>query len=462
MRNDVWEWDGGTLTWTNRTSLAAGEAPMERQNPVLAYDEGRQKLFLYDGGMYSTNTSTFWEWDPVSAGWATRTTGDQFPYGSNYVLAYDSLRRREVILGTQYSFGPSSSQDTWEIDAKGPTWYVRSLPNSPVLDYGATMAFDKGRGVVVLFSGQSMTTGKGGGETWEYSVTKLGNGEGCTAASAPSCATGFCVDGVCCETAACAGACKSCNVAGSEGTCVSAKAGTEVAGSCSAGQACDGSGSCMTQNGQACTSASTCASGYCADGVCCDSACKGTCASCNQAGQVGKCSAYAAGSDPQHECGQGTGVCKSTCDGVGNCAYPSYSVSCGNCLNCDGSGSCTYDDPSCNSWGAGGGWGYPTAGTGGGWGYPTAGTGGGWTYPAGGNGGSVPSYGGAGGSIPNHGGSGGSSSGVAGNTGTGVNLHKSGCSCRLGHGNLAGSDLTMPLILAGVALHLARRRRRQG
>jgi hypothetical protein len=440
MRNEVWEWDGGTLTWTNRTPVATTGLPSERQNPLLAYDEGRQKLFLYDGGSYSTSASTFWEWDPVSAGWTTRDTGDQLQYGSSYVVTYDSIRRREVMLTSQYYFGPGNNQETWEIDAKGPTWYVRSLPNSPAADNGPTLAFDKGRGVVVLFSGQGMTTGNGGGETWEYKVTKMGKGEGCTAAFASSCAAGFCVDGVCCEASSCTGACKSCNVAGFEGTCTSVKAGTEVAGSCSTGQACDGSGNCMANNGQACTSSSTCASGNCTDGVCCDSACSGTCASCKQVGHVGKCTPYAAGTDPQNECGQGTGVCKSTCDGVGDCAYPSYTVSCGNCQTCDGYGSCSNYDPYCNGWsGAGGS-----------------------PYPFGGNGGSIPDFGGAGGSIPNVGGSSGSPDAGAGDGGTGVNLHKSGCSCRLGHSNVADSGLTTPLLIAGVALLLAWKRRRKG
>jgi hypothetical protein len=487
MRNQVWEWDGGTMTWTNRTPIATSNVPSERQYPVLAYDEGRQKMFLYDGGSYGPSASAFWEWDPVSAGWTMRDTGDQLQYVQNGSVAYDSLRRREVMLAAYFMMS-GSGQQTWEIDAKVPTLYVRSLSVSPGANYGApTMVFDKGRGVVVLFSGQSTTIQGGGGETWEYKVTNLGNGEGCTAASALSCATGFCVDGVCCDVAACTGACKSCNVAGYEGTCTSAKAGTEVAGSCSTGQACDGSGNCMSKNGQTCTSASACASGYCADGVCCDSACTGTCKSCKQVGQVGKCSPYAAGTDPQNECGKGTGVCKASCDGVGDCAYPSYTVSCGNCLTCDGYGTCTNYDYNCYNWGTGGSY-YPWGGAGGssypygtGGSYYPYGSGGssypygsgGSSYPYGtggssypyGSGGSSYPYGSGGSSYP-WGGTSGPSSNTGGSSGTGtgggVNLHKSGCSCELGRTELAGSGLTSPLLIAGVALLLVRKRRRKG
>jgi len=147
---------------------------------------------------------------------------------------------------------------------------------------GATMAFDSQRDVVVFFGGRDGVVGDTN-EIWEYKVTNLGNGEGCTTATASTCASGFCVEGVCCAVASCSGACQSCVVAGHEGTCTAAAAGTEVPGSCADGQACDGSGSCKSKNGVTCSSASVCASGFCVDGVCCESACSGKCVSCNQA-----------------------------------------------------------------------------------------------------------------------------------------------------------------------------------
>ncbi len=480
VRNEVWEWDGATLTWINRTPVASTNVPTERQYPVMAYDEGRQKLFLYDG--MNGSPSMFWEWDPVSAGWTSRTTADALNYGYYFLVAYDSQRRREVLLADPNA-SSSSDWQTWEVDAKGPTWYVRSLSPSPGASYGASMVFDQGRGVAVLFGGESPNTGYATNETWEYKVSSLGNGEGCTSATAATCASGFCVDGVCCEAAACTGACKSCDVAGLEGTCVLAKAGTEVAGSCSVGQACDGSGNCMAMNGQVCTSASSCASGFCADGVCCDGACNGTCVSCNQAGLVGKCSPYAAGTDPQKECGMGSGVCQSTCDGVGNCAYAGYTVSCGNCLTCDGAGTCSYYDPYC-SYGTGGSYGYGGYGGslpnyGGAGGYATSRGGasgsGGYTTGRGGSGGGIPNVGGiagatipsvgTGGAFPSLGGAaGGGVPGVGGvgDASTSTSLHKSGCSCEVGEAKLVRPGLTAPLLMVGAALLLARKRRRKG
>ena len=413
MRNEVWEWDGGKMTWTNRTPVASTATPMARQYPTMAYDDGRQKMFLFDGPSYSSgypnSSSTFWEWDPISAGWAVRDPGDSLDYGSGIFVAYDSIRKREVLLTDAYDYA-KGNLETWEIDAKGPTFYVRSLPNTPSARYSASMTFDSGRGVVVLFGGS--TNSGYTDETWEYKVSGWGNGEGCTAAFASSCASGNCVEGVCCESASCTGPCKSCNVSGSEGTCVLAKAGTEVAGSCTNGQACDGSGNCKSSNGQPCSAAATCASGFCADGVCCNNACNGTCASCNLAGQAGKCSPYPAGSDPQSECGKGTGVCKSTCDGVGSCAYPQMAVPCASCMTCDGMGTCSQYDPFCAyTGGRGGGFGGSYGGTGG---YGRAGSGG---YSSYGGSGGYSSRGGSGGNTTSYGGSGGYSTSYGGNGG---------------------------------------------
>jgi len=358
----VWEWDGATTTWTNRTPAPGSVVPnfydpktnSSDATMSVTFDDARQKLFVFAGQSQwqgTTSNSVFWEWDPVSAGWAFRDSGDiinlSYGFGVAGGVAYDSLRRRQVLLAAD-----QMALDTWELDPKGPTWYLRTFSgDTPCGDYWP-MAFDSKRGVMVLFctpaEGSTDVT-----ETWEYKVTNLGNGEGCTAATAKTCASGFCVDGVCCSSAVCSGTCQSCAVVGHEGTCTVAAAGTEVPGSCP-GQACDSSGSCKTKNGTACSSASTCASGFCVDGVCCEDACDGTCVSCNQAGRAGKCSAYAQGSDPETECTFGLGVCRATCNGAGACDYPRAGTPCGNsCQSCDGNGMCV-NGPSCAPSGTGG------------------------------------------------------------------------------------------------------------
>jgi hypothetical protein len=205
-------------------------------------------------------------------------------------------------------------------------------------------------------------------------------------------------------------------VAGHEGTCTSVTAGTEVSGSCP-GPACGTGGSCNAKNGTACSSASACASGFCADGVCCESACDGLCASCNQTNRAGKCSAYAAGSDPEKECGLGSGLCRSTCNGAGACDYPQDGTPCGTCKACNGAGACFDIDPSdCANSGTGG-----VGGFGGG----TGGTGGfGGTVASGASGGGGAS--GFGGMITGGGGGRGGGSGAGGATSSGSTVSAGG------------------------------------
>ena len=440
--NHVWEWDGSTLTWADRTPLSLVLSPTADSNPVMAYDEGRQKLLLYQGfdkgSSIAASASAFWEWDPTTAGWMMRDPGDALDSGSAVRATYDSIRRRLIL----YTDAPESGySDIWELEAKTPQWYVRTMTSPPPPRADTAIAFDSGRGVAVMFGGMLAGNLNGLGvinDTWEYQVTHLGNGEGCTGAFATSCASGNCVDGVCCDSAACTGACKSCNVAGSEGTCKLVQAGTEVPGSCEDGKACDGTGDCKSQNGQSCSGSATCASGFCVSGICCDSACTGTCISCNLGGHAGKCTPQPAGTDPKNECTVGTGLCKSTCDGVGACGFPGEATVCDACNTCNGRGTCSTPTGECSGSGGAGGTTTPGNGGSGGTSSGSAGSGamGGRTTGGGGMGGSA-----TGGSATGGRATGGSStSGVGGSATGGSGGSGSGNGGTLGRGGSGGSS----------------------
>src|SRR5262249_20835636 len=86
----------------------------------------------------------------------------------------------------------------------------------------------------------------------------------------------------------------------------------------------------LLQNGDSCTDAIQCSSGFCVDGVCCDSACTGPCRACakalNGAPKDGVCTPMAAGTDPEDEC-EDVGPCGDNgwCDGKGACQkYPAH------------------------------------------------------------------------------------------------------------------------------------------
>ena len=146
---------------------------------------------------------------------------------------------------------------------------------------------------------------------------QLGPGQACTGSA--MCATGLCVDGVCCLTD-CKGTCMSCAVSGSAGTCSNVPAGLPDASAsipCTGSSKCDGKGACTLAAGQPCKAGGECTSGHCVDGVCCASACTGTCKSCSVAGSPGVCANV-----PQNK------------------PDTSASIPCGGTKTCDGAGAC--------------------------------------------------------------------------------------------------------------------------
>jgi len=321
----VWEWDGTTTTWTNRTPASLVVVPTGRDYPTLSFDDGRQKMVLIADSGYDpiSGYSFFWDWDPVAAGWALRDTGDavdsQYDLGTGAV-AYDSLRRRHIVPigGCRRGRAPTGP-------SKPGNWMPRVQPGTcaPCLAQTKTSR-SRARPSTASAACWCCSVAFPTGPRTTPGNTKSPISATAKAAPLPRRRTvlGFCVDGVCCAVASCSGACQSCSVAGKEGTCVRAAPGTEVPGSCAVTQACDGSGNCKAKNGTACSSASICASGSCVDGVCCESACDGACVSCNQTGRAGKCTAYTIGSDPESECGGGSDACRMVCNGAGRAMLP--------------------------------------------------------------------------------------------------------------------------------------------
>ena len=138
------------------------------------------------------------------------------------------------------------------------------------------------------------------------------------------CTTGFCVDGVCCNSA-CTGLCKACTNlkkrGGSDGICGPIAADFDPDNECVG--TCNGIDGCTREPtdlgiGSACAVNGNCISGHCVDGICCDSACTDTCKACNVAGSIGMCTLVGAGQQD------------STCNGVNACDYT------GNCLGATG------------------------------------------------------------------------------------------------------------------------------
>jgi hypothetical protein len=100
-----------------------------------------------------------------------------------------------------------------------------------------------------------------------------------------------CEDGVCCESA-CDGLCEACSTAktgASNGSCKFVLVKTDPDNECGGSDECNGAGVCKKADGTMCNTGSDCVSGFCTDGFCCESACAGSCESCDQTGNLGKC-----------------------------------------------------------------------------------------------------------------------------------------------------------------------------
>ncbi|XOB40311.1 MAG: hypothetical protein ACKKMR_03310 [Candidatus Nealsonbacteria bacterium] len=188
-------------------------------------------------------------------------------------------------------------------------------------------------------------------------------GESCVLST--ECASGYCVDGVCCNET-CGGDCEACDLAGSVGTCTSVEDGTDPEGDCGTGcQRCV-SGSCQDYS-------DICSAIDCYTGSCVSDACtiysggeKGTCTTCQycndsdaacdnwpnntqaggcnatcQACQSGSCGYATAGTDPGSHCTNPVSGSKTTGCATGNCnsshvcgVYTSGDQNCPVCWTC--------------------------------------------------------------------------------------------------------------------------------
>jgi hypothetical protein len=260
-------------------------------------------------------------------------------FGNAVSLSADRALIGATGRGVAYVFANGGS--SWTEEQRLAT----SDPSSGL--FGWSVALDADRALV----GASYTD-QLRGAAYLFSLG-LSNGDPCSAGAA--CASGYCVDGLCCDRD-CTGACGACSIAAgaaADGTCTVFAAGSEGSPPCAA-LACNGQSpacascqsdadcpaarycatdqTCQSKRGQgeACDDGS-CSSGFCVDGVCCDAACDGLCQACTAKlkgnGDDGHCGPIAAGTDPEDECADdGIATCAGNglCDGAGACQqYPS-------------------------------------------------------------------------------------------------------------------------------------------
>jgi len=136
--------------------------PVAAVGSALAYDPERARVVAFGN---SFNTSVTQEWD--GHGWLTAGGAEPSPRQAS-AMAWDGSSHRVLLFGGSDSSGALA--DTWAWD--GTQWSnVSPAPaNSPSPRANATMAYDPGRGRVVLCGG-SPQAGVYLNDTWEWDGT---------------------------------------------------------------------------------------------------------------------------------------------------------------------------------------------------------------------------------------------------------------------------------------------------
>ncbi len=155
---DTWEWDGSA--WTVRQSTGS---PPRRSRHAMGYDPARQRVVLFGGSDASGSLlDDTWEWDGTS--WTRRAPAVRPPPRRAHRLVAGASPGRLLLFGGFDTIGRGLA-DSWAWDGVG--WSAIAGP-APAARGEHAMAYDRDRGVVVLFGGRDRDGGGLLGDTWEW------------------------------------------------------------------------------------------------------------------------------------------------------------------------------------------------------------------------------------------------------------------------------------------------------
>jgi hypothetical protein len=159
LLSDTWRYDGAD--WAPVDSAGA---PPAREFAALVFDAapGRERAVLFGGCGAAAPCELADTWELGAAGWSPVATPHAPPARFGAAAAYDAGRARTVIFGGALDAGAAPLRDLWEYD--GQDWLQRSGTGTPPARALAAMAYDAGRGVLVLHGGEPAARGE---ETWE-------------------------------------------------------------------------------------------------------------------------------------------------------------------------------------------------------------------------------------------------------------------------------------------------------
>ncbi len=142
--------------------------PTARVGHGMAFDAGRNVTVLFGGAAASGFVNDTWEFSSATGTWTQiATTGAPSPRGA-FVMAYDAGRGVVVLFG---GYGGAGFLDeTWEYDGAARTWTQAAPAAAPAARAGSGMVYDAALGQAVLFGGLDADL-NALNDTWTYDGT---------------------------------------------------------------------------------------------------------------------------------------------------------------------------------------------------------------------------------------------------------------------------------------------------
>lgn len=331
--NETWEYDG--IDWTKKAPAAS---PSARGLARAVFDYTRNKVIMFGGlaggplGLNSTFYNEVWEWDGTN--WR-QLDADKPPItvAAAINLGFDGTHVSLLGAATDGSgiiLIPKTDVCTMDSDCANETYCVDGVCCQSKACNACETCNGTTPGICSpVYNKTDSDSCDGTSACSDKGACLAANGTECT--DGTTCASGFCTDGVCCDSA-CDGTCVACRDSLKEensrnGLCGAAKAGvTEAActpseaSTCGQDGTCDGRTQCAKYaKGTACGTDYSCTTESIASGRVCDGL-----GACGASPQPIDCAGF--------KCTTGTG-CKKACEAASSSAdcASGYRCSSGEC-----------------------------------------------------------------------------------------------------------------------------------
>ena len=167
-RSAVWTYNCTSDEWTE---VAPRELPTPKVYDIVSFDSANGQAVAYGGYCeymsYNYISTETWSYDIRTNEW-TQMHPAKTPMPLVYHgMTYDSKQGVHVLFGGASVEHVSYTNETWTYDLGTDTWSNLTTADSPPARTSGAMAFDEGAGVVVLFGGNVLDSGRPM-DTWTF------------------------------------------------------------------------------------------------------------------------------------------------------------------------------------------------------------------------------------------------------------------------------------------------------